>query len=252
MLRVAGADIQYLAVHDYTSLAQNAKGANPREAMMARPAEFEANYRHMAELLQRVRPDSHVKLIVNEWNLFYDSATIQMMEGAVYAARMMNGFERVGEIVESNSISDLLNGWVGGILQASRDRVYGTAQFYAVQMYSTHLGTERLASTTTTQSPAGTVTAVDAIATRGADSSSMYVKLSNADSHAVNVKIDVSGKQVARNAELEMLEAIGSTRNSMEKPKQIVPKSTTLRCGVECVFEMPADSVAVLTLHTAP
>jgi hypothetical protein len=53
-------------VHDYTSLSQNAKSANPRDAMMARPAEFEANYRHMGDLIHQLAPARDIKLIVNE------------------------------------------------------------------------------------------------------------------------------------------------------------------------------------------
>ncbi len=252
VLRIAGAHIQYLAVHDYTSVAQNAKAASPRDAMMARPAEFEANYRHMADLLHQAQPESHVKLIVNEWNLFYDAATIQSMEGAVYASRMMNGFERVGDIVDANSISDLLNGWVGGILQASRDRIYGTAQFYAVQMYSTHLGTDRLAIAVNSPSLAKGIDAVDAIATRGTEPPSLYVKLSNADSHAVNIKIDLADERLARTGELQLLQAPSAARNSFETPRQIVPQSIVVRCSSVCTFQMPADSVGVLTLHTMP
>jgi alpha-N-arabinofuranosidase len=251
VLRIAGSQIQYLAVHDYTSVAQNAKPTSPRETMMARPAEFEANYRHMADLLRQVVPDSHVRLIVNEWNMFYDATTIQSMEGAVYASRMMNGFERDGDIVEANSISDLLNGWVGGILQASRDRVYGTAQFYAVQMYSTHVGTERLAATVTSPALATGIQAVDAVVTRGADGSKIYIKLSNADSaHAVEVKVDVVAARLAQRGDLQILQAANTTaRNSFENPQQIVPKHTTVRCSGGCTFHMPSNSVGVLTLN---
>ena len=151
VLRIAGADVQYLAVHDYSSAGQNAKAANSRNTMMARAGEFEANYRHIGDLIRQSAPGRQIKVIVNEWNLFYNADVIQSREGAVYASRMMNGFERDGDIVDANAISDLLNGWVGGIIQASRDRVYGTPQFYAVQMYRDHLGTERLHVTSTPQ-----------------------------------------------------------------------------------------------------
>ena len=86
VLRIAGPEIQYLAVHDYTSVAQNAAAKDPRNAMMARPAEFEANYRHMADEIRQNAPGRDIHLIVHEWNLFYDAVTIQSMEGAVYAA----------------------------------------------------------------------------------------------------------------------------------------------------------------------
>jgi alpha-N-arabinofuranosidase len=147
--RVAGSEIQYLAIHDYTSLAQNSRAANPRATMMGRAGQFEANYLQIGDLVKVQAPGHDIKLIVNEWNLFYDAGTIESMEGAVFASRMMNGFERDGAVVDSNAISDLLNGWVGGIIQASRDRVYGTPQYYAIDMYIRHLGTERLETTHT-------------------------------------------------------------------------------------------------------
>jgi alpha-N-arabinofuranosidase len=180
VLKIAGPEIQYLAVHDYTSVAQNAKAADPRAAMMGRPAEYEKNYRHMADLIHSTAPDHDIKLIVNEWNLFYGSNIIQSMDGAVYASRMMNGFERDGDIVEANSISDLLNGWVGGVIQASRDRIYGTAQYFALKMYSEHLGTDRLFAEVTTPELAPGIKTVDAVATRSADGSEIFIKISNA------------------------------------------------------------------------
>ncbi len=80
VLRIAGSEIQYLAVHDYTSRAQNAHAPDPRAAMMARPHEYEENYLHMGDLISRLAPGRGIKLIVNEWNLFYDAQTIQSME----------------------------------------------------------------------------------------------------------------------------------------------------------------------------
>lgn len=124
VLKIAGPRIDYVAIHDYTSLAQNATASNPRAQMLARAGDFEAGYRHIGELMAKLVPARNIKLIVNEWNLFYPAEVIESMEGAVYASRMMNGLERDGNLVDANCISDLLNGWVGGVIQASHDRVY--------------------------------------------------------------------------------------------------------------------------------
>ncbi len=251
VLRIAGSQIQYLAVHDYTSRSQNAHEADPRSAMMARPREYEDNYRHMGDLIAQLAPGRHIKLIVNEWNLFYDAQTIQSMEGAVYASRMMNGFERDGGIVEANCISDLLNGWVGGILQASRDRIYGTPEFYALQMYSSHLGTERLYADVHSPNLHGDVPAVDAVATRSADGSTIFVKLSNADPvHAISARIDILHADVAGDANLDRLTSVTSSdRNTFEKPEAVVSEHGELHCQRGCVVDLPPDAVAVLTLR---
>jgi alpha-L-arabinofuranosidase len=51
MLTTVGRKIDYLAIHDYTAMSQNAKGADTRAQMMERAGEFEANYRHIGELI---------------------------------------------------------------------------------------------------------------------------------------------------------------------------------------------------------
>ncbi len=250
VLKIAGSEIQFLAVHDYSSVTQNAKAQNPRDAMMGRPSEYEANYRHMADLIRLDAPGRNIKLIVNEWNLFYDAATIQSMDGAVYASRMMNGFERDGDIVDANSISDLLNGWVGGIIQASRDRVYGTAEYYAVQMYSHALGTDRLHADVVSPE-LGQTKAVDAIATRSADGRELYVKVSNADpSQKVATTISLDHFRYAKEAEALVLAAsTPGERNSFEDPNRLLPVETRLDCSQTCTVELGPDSVAVLTFH---
>ncbi len=254
VLRTAGADIQYLAVHDYTTAAENAKAPDPRAAVMARAGAFEADYRHIGDLIHQLAPSRDIKIIVNEWNLFYDAATIQSMDGAVYASRMMNGFERDGDVVEANSISDLLNGWVGGVIQASRDRVYGTAEFYAVDLYSRHLGTDRLDTAISSPALPGGPPALDGVATRSADRSQLFFKVSNADpEHPVAARIDVAGIDKLGEVQLALLRAENrSTRNSFEAPRAVAPVEQTLHCKRTCDVELPADSVAVLTFRLKP
>jgi alpha-N-arabinofuranosidase len=249
--RIAGAEIQYLAIHDYTSASQNAQEPNPRVAMMAHAGEFEAHYRHIGDILQQASPGHPIRLIVNEWNLFYSSETIQSMDGAVYASRLMNGFERDGDIVEAHCISDLLNGWVGGVIQATRDRVYGTSQFYTLKMYRDVLGSERLAATVhSPQLEPGTDT-VDAVATRSADGSKLFVTLSNADPNLpTDTNIAVNGFPMNGKADLVLLyTATSGARNSFSEPNVIAPRTVTLRCHESCRFTLPPDAVATLTIY---
>ncbi len=250
VLRIAGPQIQYLAVHDYTSVTENSKASDPRLAMMDRAAAYEHNYLHMADLMQQNAPGRAIKLIVNEWNLFYSADVIQSMEGAVYASRMMNGFERDGGIVEANSISDLLNGWPGGIIQASRDRVYGTAQYYAVKLYSDHLAADRLGLDMHSPELSAGIPALDAVAGHSADGKRLYVKISNADAvHATQITLRVAGFAHAPSAEVELLAAASpQQRNSFSRPDLVVPKTRSLHCEEACTVDLPADAVAVVTL----
>lgn len=250
VLRIAGPSINFLAVHDYTSKAQNSKETDSRNAMMGRPGEFERNYIHMHDLIRQNAPGRDIHLIVNEWNLFYDAETIQSMEGAVYAARMMNGFERDGDVVEANCISDLLNGWVGGVIQASRDRVYGTAEYEALKMWSDHLGTRRVFADVTSPNLSAGGKAVDAVAATNEDGSKLYVKLSNARRHeGVSTTISLTGFTHESDAEIELLEAGDphGSRNTFVSPSNIQPSFSTVFCDQQCSILLPADSVAVVT-----
>ncbi|WP_419805535.1 alpha-L-arabinofuranosidase C-terminal domain-containing protein [Terriglobus sp.] len=250
VLRIAGPQIQYLAVHDYTTLAENSKAPDPRNAMMARAGAYERNYRHMGDLLQQNAPGRDIKLIVNEWNLFYGADVIQSMEGAVYASRMMNGFERDGAVVEANSISDLLNGWPGGIIQASRDRVYGTAQYYAVKLYNDNLAADRLRAEVQSPELGAGLSAVDAVAGHSADGKRLFVKLSNADAaHSIRTTLRVTGFEHGPNATVQLLSAADPhQRNSFSHPIAVAPVTRPLHCSAACAVTLPPDSIAVVTL----
>jgi alpha-N-arabinofuranosidase len=251
VLRVAGPVINYLAIHNYTTLSQNATTADPRAQMMARAGEFEANYRHTGDLIAKFAPGRNIKLIVNEWNLFYGADVIESMEGAVYASRIMNGFERDGNIIDSNCISDLLNGWVGGIIQASRDRVYGTPQFYALKMYNDHLGTNRLQAKISSPELKAGVQSVDAVATSSGDGHDVYIKLSNANrSHGIKAMIDLVDFPYLRDVPVVLLSSTDlMKRNSFTKPDAVIPVDKTIQCSGLCAVDLPPDSVAVLTFR---
>lgn len=249
VLSIAGSVIDYLAIHDYTSASTNTGTPNPRATMMSRAGEFERSYRHTGELIARFSPSHPIKQIVNEWNLFYSARVIESMQGAVYASRMMNGFERDGDWVEANSISDLLNGWVGGVIQASRDRVYGTAQFYAIQLYNNHLGTERLYTAVQSPDLAPGVPVIDAVVTRASDGSKIFVKMSNADqANSIAVALNLGRFAYRPDVHWSLLAAAHPTeRNTFAQPDSIRPVEKTVHCSGLCIVSLPADSVAVVT-----
>jgi len=253
VLKIAGPAIDYLAIHDYTSFTENAVASDPRAQMMGRAGEFEANHRHTGELVAMLTPGRNIKLIVNEWNLLYSADVVESMEGAVYASRMMNGFERDGDVVNANCISDLLNGWVGGIIQASRDRVYGTAQYYAFRMYSDHLGSERLFAEVTSPELQPGVKVLDAVVTRSEDGLRIFAKMSNADrEHTLKVSVDLGSFSYAPDVQAAILSTTDPTkRNTFNNPDAVKPIHRDLLCSGVCTIEMPADSVAVLTFRKA-
>lgn len=253
VIQILGNDVDYLAVHDYTT---RTKDQNNRTTMMARPLEYESRYKEMHELIKHLSPNHPVPFVVNEWNLFYPSSVIQSMEGAVYASRIMNAFERSSEQVSMSAVSDLIDGWVGGIIQSSRDRVYVTPQFYAIELYGSHLGKDRVAvkaESPMLSSGGGpqSTPAVDAVASRTADGRSLFVKLSNADAaHEIRTKLTLTGAKFAESVEEIVLSAQdGKVQNSFTNPDTIHPVSSVIHCKTTCEMVMPPDSVAVLTFR---
>jgi len=156
---------------------------------------------------------------------------------------MMNGFEREGDTVEANCIPNLLNGWVGAIIQASRDRIYGTSQFYAIEMYADHPGTNRLRATVESPELAPGGKSVDAVATRSVDGTKLYREKN------VSLRVEITSVPHARAAEIETLRAsTPAQRNSFSNPGTLVPSKQSIVCAERCNFELPSDSVAVLTV----
>ena len=68
------------------------------------------------------RRPAAIGLAINEWGLDLPETRQHSMEAALYGARLMNVFERSSPLVAMTAESDLVNGWPGGIIQASGPR----------------------------------------------------------------------------------------------------------------------------------
>ena len=96
----------------------------------------------------------------------------------------MNVFERRGDMVEMSAVSDLVNGWPGGIIQASRHDVFVTPTYLVIRLYNETwdaIGWRRASSSPTFDSSLeGTRRPVlDAVATRSADGRRLFVRAVN-------------------------------------------------------------------------
>jgi alpha-N-arabinofuranosidase len=143
VLRAAGESIDYLAIHHYYGRHE---AGNDAMKLLARPLFFEHFYRDVGQLLRELGLEGRVKLTINEWGLDLPTERQYSMESALYAARLMNVFERSGELVEMSAVSDLVNGWPGGIIQAGRHSVFVSPIYLVNQLYNTHRGEVRLAT----------------------------------------------------------------------------------------------------------
>ena len=177
------------------------------------------------------------------------------MEAALYGARLMNVFERTSPLVAMSAESDLVNGWPGGIIQASRHGLFVTPLYYVNLLYNEHLGRDRLKTTvegpTFDTSREGTgVPVLDAVASRSADGSEIYLKVVNtAPDERRRREIELRGVDVAPEAEWHVLTAPSlETHNSFATPDAIRPRRETIPAGRSFRVSLPAHSVSVIVL----
>ncbi|HEY8149291.1 MAG TPA: alpha-L-arabinofuranosidase C-terminal domain-containing protein [Vicinamibacteria bacterium] len=256
VLAVAGSSIDYLAIHHYYGRKQMADDARN---LMARPLFHERFYKEVERLIREVAPGRSVRLVINEWGLDLPEARQHSIEAALYGARLMNVFERSSPLVAMTAESDLVNGWPGGIIQASRPRVFVTPLYHVNQLYNAHLGRDRLKVTvegpTFDTSKEGTgVSVLDTVASRSADGSKLYVKVVNtAPAAAVSTAIELRGVSVRPEAEWHVLTAPGlETHNSFRTPDAVRPRREVVPAGRRFSVSLPPHSVSVIVLRVAP
>jgi len=252
VLKIAGKNIDYLAVHHYYGPKEMKGDANN---LRAHPLSYERFYGEIREMIRELVPGRDIKLAINEWNTTLPLPAQHSMESGVYAARLMNVFERTGELVEMSAVSDMVNGWSGGIIQASRHAAFVTPTYLVNMLYASHLGRERLASTLQGPTFASTfegtnVPALDAVVSRSANGQQIFIKVVNTDpTQAIPMQILLTRTRVAKKARIETLNGNELTAsNDFSHPDEVHIKSNTISTGPSFIVTLPEHSVSVITL----
>ena len=254
VLREAGRNIDYLAIHHYYG-RREARG-DPLN-LIARPLFFERFYVGVRELLRELGFADRIKLAINEWGLDLERGRQYSMESALYGARLMNVFERSGEIVEMSAVSDLVNGWPGGIIQAGRNSVFVTPIYLVNQLYSEYRGDVRLATTVTgptfDSSREGTnVPYLDAIASRTTDAKTIVIKAVNTNPTSdLSTTITIEGAVPATQAELKTVTAPSlNDANDFSRPDAVSIQKRTIPSSRNFTVTLPKHSVSLVVLRT--
>jgi alpha-N-arabinofuranosidase len=253
VLREAGRYIDYLAVHHY--YGRREMRGDPLN-LMARPLHFERFYAQVKQLLDELGL-ARVKLAINEWGLDLPSERQYSMEAALYAARLMNVFERSGEIVEMSAVSDLVNGWPGGIIQAGRHSVFVSPIYLVNQLYAEHRGDRRLATnvnspTFDTSREGANVPYLDTTASQTADGKTIFIKAVNTSrTGALLTTISIQGALPAARGELKTITVPSlAAANDFSRPDVVAIQTRTLPAGPRFVVTLPKHSVSVIVLRT--
>ena len=255
VLRHPGERFDYLAVHHYYSHRE--MGADLRN-LMARPLYYERFYGEMSRQLRELAPDRRPKLAINEWGLDLPESQQYSIVAAIYAARLMNVFERSSDLVAMSAVSDLVNGWPGGIIQAGRHGVFVTPIYLVNTLYAMRLGAERLAAkvsgpTFSSTREGGNIPVIDISASRSADGRSVFLKAVNTDfEQAVTARITLRGARVSSRAVVESVVADSlAATNGFATPDAVKVRRRSVAVGSSFSIELPRHSVSVLTLSIA-
>lgn len=255
VLAEAGREIDYLAIHHYYGRRESA--GDPSN-LLARPLHLERFYEQVGRLLKELVPGRDIQLAINEWGLDLPTERQYSMESALYGARLLNVFERAGDLVGMSAVSDLVNGWPGGIIQAGRHGLFVSPLYLVNQVYAELRGDERLATEVTsptfdTSREGKGVPVLDVSASRTADGRRIYVKAVNTDTRAaLSTSIEVEGVGVEPRAEMRVVTASSmNDSNDFSRPGAIFVRTTSVRAGKSFMVTLPKHSVAVITLEPA-
>jgi alpha-N-arabinofuranosidase len=226
VLRTAGDGIDYLAIHHYYGRHE---AGNDLSKLLARPLFFERFYGDVLELLRELKLEGRVKLAINEWGLDLPTGRQYSIEAALYGARLMNVFERSGALVEMSAVSDLVNGWPGGIIQASLHNVFVTPIYLVNQLYSNNRGDMRLAAN---------VNLPDLDTTASRSGNRIFIKAVNTSTKPITTTITVQGFLPVGRAEVQ---TISGQASSVE--------DRTIPAAQRFVVTIPKQSVSVITLN---
>ncbi len=254
VLKAAGHAIDFLAIHHYYGTRE--MGGDPRN-LMARPLHYERFYADVAGAIREEAPGRTIRLSINEWGLDLPESRQYSREAALYGARLMNVFERSSPFVALSAESDLVNGWPGGIIQASRHGVFVSPLYHVNRLYSTWLGRDRLRTrvegpTFDTSREGARVPAIDATASRSTDGSELYLKVVNTSASAVAARVELRGASVEPEADWHLLSADSlAIHNSFATPDAISPRREPLAVSRDFPLSLPAHSVSVIVLRLA-
>ncbi|MGQ0562125.1 MAG: alpha-L-arabinofuranosidase C-terminal domain-containing protein, partial [Gemmatimonadota bacterium] len=255
VLRIAGEHIDYLAIHHYYGFdEQQREHAN----LMARPLHYERFYREVDQLARELVPNRTIRLAINEWGLDLPAARQYSMEAALYGARLMHVFERSSPLVAMSAVSDLVNGWPGGIIQAGRHGVFVSPLYYVNALYAEHVGRQRVRSavkgaTFASSREGRDVPVIDVVASRSADARELYIKLINTDAERdIATRIRITGAKPQAAARWQLLAAEDPGARNSFAAQEIAPQSRELAAGNDFTVTLPKQSVSVITLQLTP
>ena len=257
----------------YTKTVKKIKPANDQPKKLhvksRKPDMIDEHYYRATDEFIRMSPDyakkydrSGPEIFVGEWAAHEDAAIkpweagarkqppTPTMKAAIGDGVFMAAMERNSDLIKMQCYAPLFVNVNPGARQWRPDMIgydalsaYGSPSYYAFQMFSRKVGDEIL-------STASVGTAVQGCATRDSRTGEIIIKLVNPLPTDETLSLEIKGvAALASTAEVITLSGSPEDTNSITRPRNVVPVTTTVR-GVKPQFPctLPANSIVVLRL----
>jgi alpha-N-arabinofuranosidase len=176
------------------------------------------------------------------------------LKAAIGDAVFMAAMERNADLIKMQCYAPLLvnvnpgaRQWRPNLIGYDALSAYGSPSYYAIKMFNENLGDEILSVT-----PASTP--VQGSATRDRRTGEIFVKLVNPQATDETLNLEIGGvKSLAPTAEMTTLSGSPEDTNSINRPRNVVPVTTTLReVRPQFPLTIPANGIVVLRLKSRP
>jgi len=142
VLQIAGAQMDYLAVHRYCPHTRDdSRAAEQYAAIVAAPVDVERRLRKTAETIREVLgEDAPVRIAFDEWNVWLDANRDTLLEeryelrDALFAAGVFHALQRTCTDVTMANLAQLIN--VLPAITTSRTGAWGTPLYHACALYA--------------------------------------------------------------------------------------------------------------------
>jgi alpha-N-arabinofuranosidase len=183
-----------------------------------------------------------MKLGVTEWNHTAGDwgegrAWLQTLYNGIFVARMLNHFQRNGDLIRIANRSNLVNSYYSGSIQTTATDIYFTPAYHVQKLYSTTSG--QVAVQTETDAAD-----LDISGTMDADSSRFMVWVVNPLSQAVEstVSLDATG-EVSSVRCLTITGTDPTAVNSFGRKENVAPYEEAVKPTLEVRWKFPPYSV---------
>jgi alpha-L-arabinofuranosidase len=149
----------------------------------------------------------------------------------------------------------MVNGWSGGVIQASRHDVFVTPTYLTIKLYSDHLGAQRLSATVEapvfdTTKEGKNVPYLDVVASRSADGKQLFIHAVNTNiADSITATVNIPGLHENTSATVDVLNGPAlDAANTFRTPDTVKVERRDFTAGPHFTIDLPAHSVAVITI----